>query len=251
MAVAVTFGHSWASAVFCAPAHPACRYPPTDHSAVALCCADNFSVIKLEKDESLPWDDMDYKKAWAEREKRVAVLSFDVHGDVCTVLRKGKVERTQAMADIVSFREDESCATALTLQFALPDDPKKRKKFVEFESFQCWNRFDRQIIQELIVHAQENDGSIQDLEDRYGYRSSWGLGCTLAYDASDTFYRFALAARRSFPKQTLHHGVLQIKQKTSFDAKYCVLVKWKLFVYASGKSRCRQKNKCAGDPCFG
>jgi hypothetical protein len=176
MAVAVTFGHSWASAVFCAPAHPACRYPPTDHSAVALCCADNFSVIKLEKDESLPWDDMDYKKAWAEREKRVAVLSFDVHGDVCTVLRKGKVERTQAMADIVSFREDESCATALTLQFALPDDPKKRKKFVEFESFQCWNRFDRQIIQELIVHAQENDGSIQDLEDRYGYRSSWGLG---------------------------------------------------------------------------
>ena len=146
MAVAVTFGHSWASAVFCAPAHHACRYPPTDHSAVALCCADNFSVIKLEKDESLPWDDMDYKKAWAEREKRVAVLSFDVHGDVCTVLRKGKVERTQAMADIVSFREDESCATALTLQFALPDDPKKRKKFVEFESFQCWNRFDRQII---------------------------------------------------------------------------------------------------------
>ena len=45
-------------------------------------------------------------------------------------------------------------------------------------------------------------------------------------------------------------AVLQIKQKTSFDAKYCVLVKWKLFVYASGKSRCRQK-KCAGDPCFG
>ena len=49
-------------------------------------------------------------------------------------------------------------------------------------------------------HAKGNSGSIQDLED-------------------------------SFPKQTLHHGVLQIRQKSSFDAKYCVLVKWKLYIY--------------------
>ena len=36
-------------------------------------------------------------------------------------------------------------------------DPKKQKKFVEFERFECWNRFDRQIIRELIDHAKGND----------------------------------------------------------------------------------------------
>ena len=110
MAVAVTFGHSWASAVFY-----------------------NFSVVKLDKEENLSWDTLEYKKAWAERGKRDAVLSFDVHDDLCTILRKGKVERTVPTADIVSCTEDESCPATLTLQFAPPDDPKKRKKFVEFE----------------------------------------------------------------------------------------------------------------------
>ena len=179
MAVAVTFGHSWASAVFY-----------------------NFSVIKLDhgKQESVSWDNLDYKKACAERGKRDAVLSFDVHDDLCTVLRKGKPERTVPTADIVSCTEDESCPKTMTLQFAPPEDPKKQKKFVEFERFECWNRFDRQIIRELIDHAKGNDGSIADLED-------------------------------SFPKQTIHHSVLQIRQKSSFDAKYCVLVQWKLYIY--------------------
>ena len=157
-------------------------------------------MIKLAEDETLEWPDLEYKKAWAERDKRLAVLSFDVHDDLCTILRKGKADRLQSVSDIVGFTEDAANPAGLTLQFALPDDPKKQKKFVEFERFEVWNRFDRQIIAELINHATENSGSIKDLDD-------------------------------SFPKQTLHHSVLQIKQKTSFDTKYCVLVKWKLYIY--------------------
>jgi hypothetical protein len=144
MAVAVTFGHSWASAVFY-----------------------NFSVVKLADNETLDWPDLEYKKAWAEREKRLAVLSFDVHEDLCTILRKGKVDRLQSVSDIIGFAEDASNPAVFTLQFAIPEDPKKQKKFVEFERFEVWNRFDRQIIHELVTHATANSGSIKDLEDSF------------------------------------------------------------------------------------
>ena len=35
----------------------------------------------------------------------------------------------------------------------------------------------------------------------------------------------------SFPKQTLHHSVLQLQEKSSFKTNYCVLVKWMRYVY--------------------
>lgn len=56
------------------------------------------------------------------------------------------------------------------------------------------------LIKELVDHALANAGSIKDLNN-------------------------------SFPKSTLHHSGIQIKMKSSFDAKYAVLVKWKLYIY--------------------
>ena len=127
------------------------------------------------------------------------MLSFDIHHDTCTILKKGKVERTEAISSLVAFTEDDTHATVLSLQFAPPDDPKKAKKFEEVVRLEVLNPFDRQIIKELMAHATET-GSLEDLED-------------------------------SFPKQTLHHSVLQLQEKSSFKTNYCVLVKWKLYVY--------------------
>ena len=139
----------------------------------------------------------DSRAARARRRQRV--LSFDIHHDTCTILKKGKVERTEAISSLVAFTEDDTHATVLSLQFAPPDDPKKAKKFEEVVRLEVLNPFDRQIIKELMAHATET-GSLEDLED-------------------------------SFPKQTLHHSVLQLQEKSSFKTSYCVLVKWKLYIY--------------------
>ena len=152
----------------------------------------------------------DSRAARARRRQRV--LSFDIHHDTCTILKKGKVERTEAISSLVAFTEDDTHATVLSLQFAPPDDPKKAKKFEEVVRLEVLNPFDRQIIKELMAHATET-GSLEDLED-------------------------------SFPKQTLHHSVLQLQEKSSFKTSYCVLVKWKLYIYEDWYSKHTASSLC-------
>ena len=85
-----------------------------------------------------------HAQACARRRQRV--LSFDIHHDTCTILKKGKVERTEAISSLVAFTEDDTHATVLSLQFAPPDDPKTAKKFEEVVRLEVLNPFDRQII---------------------------------------------------------------------------------------------------------
>ena len=183
MAVAVTFGHSWASGVFY-----------------------NFSAMKLIDDENLDWEGtlVDYRKALSERDKRAIVVMFDIADDTVSLIKKGKVERLQPLSDVVACALDPSQTDprrghTIIITFK-PPAGKKPKKFEETVRIELCNRFDVEIIRELVSHSNAHDGSIKDLED-------------------------------SFPKQTLHHSALGIRSKSSYDTKYCVLVKWKLYIY--------------------
>ena len=261
MAVAVTFGHSWASAVFynfSALEHQVTGTKDWDHS------------------HDVPWDKMDFKKGWVEREKLSVVVAFDIHDDRISILKNSKVMKSHKLCDIAKVEIDPNDSRRFRLEFdntktmfeemdkddsgaldakevaaLCKDMGRKMTKEdlaaamaemdedgggeVEFEEFSHWwaknkpaegikgkkskgnyadytvllevfNKFDANILKELVLHSREHNGSIASLDD-------------------------------SFPKQTLHHGLLQVKTKNGFERKYCVLVKWKLYCYDDWHSK--------------
>lgn len=137
-----------------------------------------------------------------------AVLMFDLESDELKLVYKEKVTRRHRLADLSGCALGEDDPMSITFSFKLP---AKGKSFYSKEgatekgdgatayTLELYSTVDRSICKELVEHCLKHK-NIRALD-----------GC--------------------YPKQALHHGILEKKGKWSWSSRHCVLVKWKLYVF--------------------
>ena len=140
--------------------------------------------MKLIDDENLDWEGtlVDYRKAFPERDKRAIVVMFDIADDTVSLIKKGKVERLQSLSDVVACALDPSQTDprrghTITITFK-PPAGKKPKKFEETVRIELCNRFDVEIIRELVSHSNAMTAASKTSKTRFQSRhfttQHWG-----------------------------------------------------------------------------